>query len=167
MDLISEVPPHMWLDEAPSFAETVAAVDKLKAGKAPGPDGIEAQQLMALDHSNLRAMHEMFCRIWQGWEPMPREWQHSFLVPFPQKGDLTQCKRWRGILLASIPGKVFSRMVNARLHVHVEENNILPESQCGIRAGRRTSDMLFAIKLAMEIAEYKKHPFHVLFERFS
>ena len=148
MDLISEIPPHMWLDEAPSFAKTVAAVDKLKAGKAPGPDGIEAQQLMALDHSNLRAMHEMVCRIWQGWEPMPQEWKHSFLVPFPKKGDLTQCKRWRGILLASIPGKVFSRMFNARLHVHVEENNILPESQRGFRAGSGTSDMLFAIKLA-------------------
>ena len=29
MDQVSEIAPHTWLDEAPSFAETVAAVGKL------------------------------------------------------------------------------------------------------------------------------------------
>ena len=94
---------------------------------------------------------------------MPAEWKEAFLVPLPKKGDLTQCKRWRGILLASIPGKVFARVMNARLAQYAEANGLLPESQCGFRPGRGTMDMVFALKLAMEIADYKKHPFHVLF----
>ena len=163
LDRVSEIVPQRWLDELPSFAETVAAVDRLKTGKAPGPDGIEAELLLALDGPNLRTLHEMFCRVWEGLEPIPEDWKFSYLVPVPKKGDLTQCKRWRGILLSSIPGKVFARILNARLTSRVEDMNILPESQCGFRAGRGTLDMICALKIAMEIADYKRHPFHVLF----
>ena len=53
---------------------------------------------------------------------MPEEWKAAYLVPVPKKGDLTLCKRWRGILLASIPGKVFARIINARLAQYVEDN---------------------------------------------
>ena len=97
------------------------------------------------------------------YELMPQIWKDADLVPLPKRGDLTFCKRWRGILLASIPGKVFSRILNARLATYAEERKILPESQCGFRPGRGTMDMVFAPKLAMEIADYKKPPFHVLF----
>ena len=74
---------------------------------------------------------------------MPKEWKESYLVPLPKSGDLSKCSRWRGILLSSIPGKVFARILNARLNAYVEANDILPESQCGFRAGRSTMDMNF------------------------
>ncbi|OLP97396.1 LINE-1 retrotransposable element ORF2 protein [Symbiodinium microadriaticum] len=46
---------------------------------------------------------------------------------------------------------------------YAETKGLLPETQCGFRPGRGTMDMVFALKLAMEISDYKKHPFHVLF----
>ena len=163
MDKIEALVPEPSLDEVPRFEETIAAVGRLKAGRAAGPDGIEAELVSALDPINLRALHEFFVRVWTGVESMPEEWKAAYLVPLPKKGDLTLCKRWRGILLASIPRKVFARIINARLAQYVEDKRILPESQCGFRPGRGTMDMIFSLKLAMEIADYKKHPFHVLF----
>ena len=163
MDKIEALVPEPSLDEVPRFEETIAAVGRLKAGRAAGPDGIEAELVSALDPINLRALHEFFVCVWTGVESMPEEWKAAYLVPLPKKGDLTLCKRWRGILLASIPGKVFARINNARLAQYVEDKRILPESQCGFRPGRGTMDMIFSLKLAMEIADYKKHTFHVLF----
>lgn len=163
LDRVAKLLPDHSLDSVPGFEETIAAVGRLKAGRAAGPDGIEAEVLCAMDPINLRALHEFFVRVWTGVDVMPAEWKEAFLVPLPKKGDLTQCKRWRGILLASIPGKVFARVMNARLAQYAEANGLLPESQCGFRPGRGTMDMVFALKLAMEIADYKKHPFHVLF----
>ena len=105
----------------------------------------------------MKALHDFFARIWEGLEDR-QSWKESYLVPLPKKGDL-----WRGSLLASIPSKVFARVFYARLAAYAEELGLLPESQSGFRAGRGTMDMVFSFKMAMEIADYKKHPFHVLF----
>ena len=83
--------------------------------------------------------------------------------PLPKKGDLTMCKNWRGILLASIPGKVYARILNARLYKYAEEAGLLPEAQCGFRAGRGVIDAVFCLKMGMELAAYRHHPFYVLF----
>ena len=163
MDMIVAKEPDLTLDAVPSFAETLVAIDKLKKGKAAGPDGIAPEVVQALDVTNARVLHETFVRVWEGIDPMPIEWREAFLVPLPKKGDLQLCKNWRGILLASVPGKVFSRIINGQLQVFCEHTGVLPESQCGFRAGRGVMDMISTLKLAMEVAAYKKHPFHVLF----
>ena len=163
LDGVSVKLPAGELDKVPSFAETVAAVNKLKQGKAAGPDGVPPEVIQALDATNLRILHEMFARVWKGIDVMPLEWREAFLVPLPKKGDLQLCKNWRGVLLASVPGKVFSRMINGRLQVYCENHRILPESQCGFRSGRGVMDMVFTLKMAMEVAACKRHPFHVLF----
>ena len=102
LDKVSEVPRAAALDEVPSLCETVAALGRLTTGRASGPDGIEAEILMALDPVNIRALHEFFVRIWMEFEPMPHIWKDAYLAPLPKRGDLSFCKRWRGILLASI-----------------------------------------------------------------
>ena len=141
-DKIEALVPEPSLDEVPRFEETISAVGRLKAGRAAGPDGIEAELVSALDPINLRALHEFFVRVWTGVESMPEEWKAAYLVPLPKKGDLTLCKRWRGILLASIPGKVFARIINARLAQYVEDKRILPESPRPGRTGNDGYDFL-------------------------
>ena len=46
---------------------------------------------------------------------------------------------------------------------HVESNGILPETQCGFRAGRGTVDMIFTLRMALELARVKKIDLHVVF----
>lgn len=69
----------------------------------------------------------------------------------------------RGILLSSVPGKIFGRIVNGRLHEYFERHNVFPDTQCGFRAGRGTTDMIFTLRMAMELARLKSHPLWFLF----
>ena len=155
--------PMASLGDVPRMHETIAAIKRLKKGKASGPDGIEAELLMHLDCVNVRVLHECFCRIWEGHETLPKEWRASCLIPLPKKGDKTACKNWRGILLASMPGKLYARILNARLYKYAEDVGSLPESQCGFRAGRAVIDSVSCFQICMELAAYRHHPFYVLF----
>jgi hypothetical protein len=143
LDVISEKIPNFSLDSPPTFSETLAALSKLKKGKACGPDGIEAEVLMALNLNNVRIFHEFITRVWTGAQTMPPEWLDSYTVPLPKKGDLSCCSRWRGVMLASIPGKLFARILQARLYDYSETAGLLPETQCGFRRNRGTMDMIF------------------------
>ena len=48
MDKIARIVPDLSLDDVPSFEETLAAIGRLKSGRAAGPDGIEAEILSAM-----------------------------------------------------------------------------------------------------------------------
>ena len=151
------------LQKLPVFAETLAAVASLKRHKATGPDGISAEILQSLPYAALRSMHEQICQVWKGLAPVPKEWKASYLVPLPKKGDLTKCEKWRGVLLTAVPGKVFSKIMNGRLVKHFEQQQVLPETQCGFRAGRGTTDMVFTLRMAIEVARAKHVPLYVMF----
>ena len=85
LDRVAKLLPDHSLDSVPGFEETIAAVGRLKAGRAAGPDGIEAEVLCAMDPINLRALHEFFVRVWTGVDVMPAEWKEAFLVPLPKR----------------------------------------------------------------------------------
>ena len=63
---------------------------------------------------------------------------------FKNKGDRSDCNNYRGISLLSVVGKVFARVVLARLQILADR--IYPESQCGFRSGRSTVDMIFSVR---------------------
>ena len=143
-DSLTPVPLAVALGEPPTFVETLAAVRRLRNGKSPGPDGLHAEVLKSLDCVNLRVLHEHITRVWVGADDMPEDWVHNYLIPIPKKGDLSYCKKWRGILLAAVPGKVFGKILNARLYRHAEKHGLLPETQAGFRAGRSCTDMILS-----------------------
>ena len=51
-----------------------------------------------------------------------------------KKGDLSLCGNWRGIMLLSIPSKVFTRVILNRMKVAVDE--ALRDEQVGFRKDR-------------------------------
>ncbi|VDL85162.1 unnamed protein product [Schistocephalus solidus] len=65
-----------------------------------------------------------------------REMQDAWMV---RKAEEIQ----GGISLLNIAGKIFARIILNRLNGHLEQA-LLPESQCGFRRHRGTTDMLFA-----------------------
>ena len=78
----------------------------------------------------------------------PCAWRDSILVPIPKKGDLSNCDNWRGISLLDVVGKVVARILQERLQKLAEDE--LPESQCGFRAGRSCTDMIFTVRQFVE-----------------
>ena len=78
----------------------------------------------------------------------PCAWSNSNLVPILKKGDLSNCDNWRGISLLDVVGKVLARILQERLQKLAEDE--LPESQCGFRAGRSCTDMIFTVRQFVE-----------------
>ena len=62
----------------------------------------------------------------------------------------------------SVVGKVFARVVLGRLQTLAEM--VLPESQCGFRAGRSTTDMIFTLAQLQEKSREQRQPLYIAFE---
>ena len=58
------------------------------------------------------------------------------------------CGNYRGNSLLSVPGKVYTRMLQQRLKQHIE--SVISEEQAGFRMGRGTIDQLFVIRQLAE-----------------
>ena len=56
-----------------------------------------------------------------------------------------------------------ARILLTRLSTHVATNDILPESQCGFRAGRSTTDMVFAARQLQEKCQEQQKDLHMVF----
>ena len=70
------------------------------------------------------------------------------LIPVPKKGNLKKCDNWRGIALLDVVGKMVARILQERLQRLAED--VLPESQCGLRKGRGCMDIIFTIRRLVE-----------------
>ncbi|XP_071508585.1 uncharacterized protein [Diadema antillarum] len=83
-------------------------------------------------------------------EQLPQEFRDATVVHiYKRKGNRQACDNHRGISLLSIAGKILARVLLNRLLEHLEQGH-LPESQCGFRAGRGTSDRIFAARQLQE-----------------
>ena len=78
----------------------------------------------------------------------PTDRQKGVISPILKKGDKTVCDNHRGITLLSHAGKIYTRIVEARLRQCVE--SVLDDSQYGFRPGRSTTDAVFTIKMILE-----------------
>ena len=95
----------------------------------------------------MEVLHPLFEKIWND-EEVPTDWKEGFIVKLPKKGDLSQCKNYRGIMLLSTPGKVFNRIILDRMKVAVDK--LLRDHQAGFRKDRSCSDQIAALRIIVE-----------------
>ena len=115
----------------------------LKKDKAPRQDGIPPE---VLKHGGSELKSELLKLFNLCLEKgsLPQDMKDALIVTiYKKKGERSDCGNYRGISLLSIPGKILAKMILNRLLNLSEE--VLPESQCGFRAGRSTTDMIFTI----------------------
>ena len=151
--LIDEMPSWetiQGLDDPPTSDELVAAMEKMKRGKAGGRTGILPELILCggpeLQHRLLKLMKE----VWKvGY--VVQDWKDAEIVPIPKKGDLRNCDNWRGISLLDVVGKLFGCILQDRLQLIAEK--VLPESQCGFRKGRDCVDMILQLGSYLRRAE--------------
>ena len=95
---------------------------------------------------------------------MPQDFKDADIVHlYKNKGDIKCCDNHRGISLLSIAGKIFARLLLNRLFKHTDDIGVVPESQCGFRPGRGTTDMNFALHQIMEKCKYYNEDLYLLF----
>nr|VZI48145.1 unnamed protein product [Spirometra erinaceieuropaei] len=146
---LPQVETNVELDLPPSLQETIRAVQQLSSGKAPGSDAIPAEVYkhggpLLMDH-----LTALFQEMWRQGE-VPQDFKDATIVHlYKRKGNRQVCDNHRGISLLNIAGKIFARILLNRPNNHLEQG-LLPESQCGFRLHRGTTDMIFAARHLQE-----------------
>jgi len=69
-------------------------------------------------------------------------------VKLPKKGNLKECKNWRGIMLLSTSGKVLNRIILERLKVELHKR--LRNEQAGFRKERWCTDQIASLRIIVE-----------------
>ena len=133
--------------ERPSKAEIEKAIQHMKRGKASGPDKIPAEAIKADIETSTEILHDLFGKIWEQ-EEIPTEWKEGYLVKLPKKGDMQECKNYRGIMLLSVPGKVLNRIILDRLKTGVDAK--LRDHQAGFRKDRSCTDQIATLRIIVE-----------------
>nr|VZI50622.1 unnamed protein product [Spirometra erinaceieuropaei] len=136
IDRLPQVETNVDLNLPQSPQETIRAVQKLSSGKTPGSDALTAE---VYKHGGDVASRRS-----------PQDFKDATIVYlYKRKGNRQVCDNHRGISLLNIAGKIFARILLNRLNNHLHQG-LLPESQCGFRRHRGTTDMIFAARQLQE-----------------
>jgi len=119
------------------------AVEMLKGRKAPGEDSIMSELLKQGGSTVMLRIKQLINKVWKE-ETIPKPWQVSVLCPIYKKGDVMECKNYRGISLLNTSYKVLSNIILNRLKPYAKE--IVGDYQAGFIAGKSTTDQIHIIK---------------------
>ncbi|BHF67789.1 hypothetical protein SprV_0301081800 [Sparganum proliferum] len=149
IDRLPQVETNVDLDLPPSLQETIRAGQQLSSGKAPGSDAIPAEVYKHGGPQLMDHLTALFQEMWRQGE-VPQDFKDSTIVHlYKRKGNRQVCYNHRSISLLNIAGKIFARILLNRLNNYLEQG-LLPESQCGFRRHRGTTDMIFAARQLQE-----------------
>jgi len=133
--------------ERPSKEEIKKAISQLRNGKAAGPDNIPAEAIKCNPDLATDVLYDLFGDIWEK-EEIPMEWKEGHLIKLPKKGDLADCKNYRGTMLLSAPSKVLNRILLERMRGKVDHK--LRDQQAGFRRGRSCTDQIATLRIIIE-----------------
>ena len=148
-----------------SMEELRKVLKSTASAKAPGLDGVPLDILQNGGKKMCKALLDLFNRcLLSG--TVSQDFRDAVIVTiYKRKGDRAECGNHRGISLLAIAGKVLAKIVLNRLKIISEE--VLPECQCGFRAGRSTADMIFTLRQIQEKAAEQHQPLYVVFVDFT
>ena len=154
------------LDTAPTMEEVEGAVRNLQNRKSPGGDGIPAEIYKYGGATILQSLYHIISMVWET-ETVPQGWKDSIIITlYKNKGDKAECGNSRGISLLSVAGKILAKILLKRLIEHVSED-LMPETQCGFRQNRSTSDMIFVARQTLEKCREQYKDLHICFVDLS
>ena len=141
-------------------------IDKIKETKAPGPDKLSPYLLKKLKENLAEPLTIIYNRSLQECE-VPTDWKKANITPIFKKGSKQSPGNYRPISLTSIPGKILESIVKREITKHLEQNNLIYETQHGFRSGKSCLTNL------LEYLEYvsnemdNRNPVDVIYLDFS
>lgn len=146
--------------DPPTKEELMKAIQQMKSGKSPGSDQLTADLLKIDVTLAADILHPLMEKIWIE-ETLPQDWKEGTVVKVPKKGDLQQCKNWRGISLLSVPSKIFYRIILNRIERTLDTG--LRKEQSGFRAGHSCTDHINTIRILIDQSLEYQAPLQLLF----
>ena len=154
------------MDAPPTLPEVEKAIHQLSSGKAPGADAIPAEVYKHAGPQLKEKMTQLFQAMWTD-EAIPQDFKDTSVKHlYKRKGNRQVCDNHRGISLLCIAEKVLARILLNRLIDHLE-NGLLPESQCGLRKGCGTIDMVFVACQLQEKCQEQNVDLYITFVDFT
>lgn len=136
-------PPDKAIARQFTMCELQTALNKMKGGKAAGPDGIHSEMLQQLSPKAKELFLTIANRSLETGQ-LPTEWTTGEIIPLlkPEK-EPTDLKSYRPVTLTSHSAKVVERMIATRALYTMSSK--LHEAQYGFRKRRSTTDALIDI----------------------
>ena len=133
------------LDHPFTKKEFLFSVKNLKNNKATSFDCISNEMLKA----GVETLHSVILPIFNTtlkFNIYPTQWKKDILSPLHKSDDKTDTNNFRGIVVSSCLGKLFSSMLNVRLMEKCSKEKIVHRSQVSGKHGARTTDHILVLK---------------------
>ena len=118
-----------------------SVIDGMRENAAAGPDEIPPILLKMLRDEIAVPLTILFRKaIDEG--RIPDDWRNANVVPIYKKGSKAEPGNYRPVSLTSVTGKLLERLVKNDIDAHIENNNLIKDSQHGFRRGRSTQTNL-------------------------
>jgi hypothetical protein len=169
---------NAWITED----EVSAALMGMRAGKAPGVDGMPVEFYQRAwagvgeagdggagsgsepRHALLEAITHLLNRVFR--EGYPKEWHMGAVTPVPKKGNLDERDNYRGITVGGALAKLYSLVLLHRLDDLAERGGHRAAGQAGFRKGRGTPDNAFILQHIIEKRSNERKPLYTAFIDF-
>lgn len=160
LNSIPQRPIYEDMADPPSLSEVCDTISAMRNNKAACPDRIPAEILKAGGVNLHQHIYVLIKKIWD-LELIPSDLRDALIVILFKKGDKADCGNYRGIFLLSTTGKIIARILFKRLLPL--SGQILPESQCGFRLARGTTDMIFTARQLQEKCKEQRQALYMAF----
>lgn len=145
--------------------ELEKALKTTRCGKASGQDRISAHIWKSGGQNLKRDLPGLYNVCWTN-VYVPQDFRDAAIVTIHKKRGLrSECGNHSGISLLSIAGKILAKIILK--HIKGISKVMLPESQCGFRAGHSTADMIFPLHQLQEKAIEQQQALYVVFVDFT
>ena len=102
----------------------------LKTGKAPGPDGWQAEIFKQCADQLCVPLSILFNKSLDS-GVLPGDWKIGHIVPIYKKGNKTKVNNYRPVCLTSIVIKIFESIIKDTVSSYLSDNNLLSPNQHG------------------------------------
>ena len=116
----------------------------MKNRKAAGLDQLSNEMIKTFGSLYTEFLNKLFSKILHE-HKFPTLWITGLLLPVHKKGPKSLVKNYKGIMLLSCLGKLFTAILNERLLTFANENNTFAKEQKGFLKGNKTSDNLIVL----------------------
>ena len=139
----------------------------IKNGKSSGEDKILNEYIKSTKEILLPIYEKLFNVVFDS-GLLPNAWLEGSIRPiYKNKGDPKMVQNYRPITILSCLGKVFTAVLNRRLTLFLDTNEILLENQAGFRKNYSTTDHIFVLNSLIEILKASKQKLFCAFVDFS